>query len=525
VRHAATSSGRSRPRTTLGPRQRARELRLADLRRAAAAGHGLELVLGLGGEAGRGRGVLAEHAEARHEAAVDPVLQGPHRAALRDEPPLRAERSPFAQVQEREEVALRTIGAQRGNGPAVGQPRAQPRAQVVVEHRALAHGVDARLRHPGVRHQRGAVADREQVVVALDLERAPHAHEAGQVARQGRRADERHGRGPRGPDGEVAGQPLVLALEPHGVLLDGGDPRVAAHADAAALGLAPHARRQADRCAGQHPAPLADQQQVRAVAARAQARLHGEGELGARGARAHHHDARPAIPRPLQRLLERRVEAVHEAADGSRRQRVVAHARQVEAAHARAHVEARHVVGQRRASLELEAPGVGEHTRRGGQHHARARAPRQGHHVDLQLAGRVVAGHGARDHARVDGVRAIDQQGHAHAFERVHRPAPQHLHVGVTAAHQDEVQAHGRGSRRAGAGAHAGMLPRGRTGRDGPPAQARRLARDPSAVRYGEGLPSPPAAPCGRRAVQAAPGRWRIERCKTRSAPDPDASC
>ena len=116
----------------------------------------------------------------------------------------------------------------------------------------------------------------------------------------------------------------------------------------------PRARaRRAERCS-RAPYPraagaLADELELGRAARRAQARVERERELDARGAAAHDRDARPRGQR-----RDPRVELGDQPRDRARGQRVLAHARQIEAAHGRAHVEARHVVGERRAALELD---------------------------------------------------------------------------------------------------------------------------------------------------------------------------
>ena len=154
----------------------------------------------------------------------------------------------------------------------------------------------------------------------------------------------------------------------------------------------------------------------------------------------------PAAPPPDDRDAralgqpgDARVELVDQPRDRARRERVLANAGQVEAAHGRADVEARHVVGERRAALELDPARVRVERDRAREHHARARAPRERHDVDRELVRGVVARDEAGHHARVDRLGPVDHERHAHARDRRHRPAAQHLDVGVAAAHEHEI--------------------------------------------------------------------------------------
>jgi hypothetical protein len=95
-------------------------------------------------------------------------------------------------------------------------------------------------------------------------------------------------------------------------------------------------------------------------------------ELDARGAAADDRDARARGQR-----RDARVELVDEPRDRPRRERVLAHSRQVESAHGRADVEARDVVGERGTAVELDAVRRGIDRDRRRDHHPRARAAGQ----------------------------------------------------------------------------------------------------------------------------------------------------
>ena len=70
-----------------------------------------------------------------------------------------------------------------------------------------------------------------------------------------------------------------------------------------------------------------------------------------------------------------------------------------------------------------------------------AGAARERSHVDLEIVAPVLAGDEARHHPRVDGDGIVDDERHARAGERSHREPAQHLHVRVSAADEDELDA------------------------------------------------------------------------------------
>ena len=146
-----------------------------ELRRTAAAVHRFH-PHGFGSRKVRGGTTLGiEHAETTHEAAVYPVLELPDRRSSGDEAALLAQGATVAQIQQGQEVGLRPVASQRAARESA--------AQVRVEHRTLAHGVDPRLGHPVVSGDSGTVARRKESGPALDFERVAHPHEPGRVAR------------------------------------------------------------------------------------------------------------------------------------------------------------------------------------------------------------------------------------------------------------------------------------------------------------------------------------------------------
>ena len=179
------------------------------------------------------------------------------------------------------------------------------------------------------------------------------------------------------------------------------------------------------------------------VDALASRRAKREGQLDAAGTRADHHHARPIAPAQRGDQLFRARDQLGDRPCG---QRVLAHAGEIEAAHRRAHVERRGVIGQRRAAVEEDAALGGVDA--GGPRHdgARAGAAGQGPHVDLQLVAPVLTCHEARDHPRVDRDGPIHDHREADARHRRHGPAREHLHVSMAAADEDEVAKRGGGS-------------------------------------------------------------------------------
>ncbi len=200
--------------------------------------------------------------------------------------------------------------------------------------------------------------------------------------------------------------------------------------------LAQRPRAQARRGPGQDLADVRREGEPRGHAAGAQARVEGQGQLDPRGAAAHHDEVDRAAAREAR---EAPLELIHEAADRPRGERVLARARELEAAHPRADVEARDVVTERRTTRAVDAAGLGVDARRRREDHARPGAPRERDDVDLALFGGVVAGHEARHHARVEGLGPIEDDRHAQVGHGPHREPADHLDVRVAAAHEHQL--------------------------------------------------------------------------------------
>ena len=111
---------------------------------------------------------------------------------------------------------------------------------------------------------------------------------------------------------------------------------------------------------------------------------------------------------------------------------------QIELAHRRPDIEACQIEADRRAAGERELPLHGIEILRRREDHAGPCPPRERDDVDLELREPIVAGDEARDHARVDGDGSVEYDDEAHIRRRIHRPAPQHLHVRVATSDQHD---------------------------------------------------------------------------------------
>ncbi len=227
----------------------------------------------------------------------------------------------------------------------------------------------------------------------------------------------------------------------HRVRLHAGDAGAQPDADAARGRGGLHVPGRPLGVPGQHAVRRLQQQDLGAAPGlAAEARGQGEGHLDARRAGAHHRhaEARAAAGGGHEGLDPR-----DEVADRAGGHRVRAHPRDVKARDGGAHVQRHGVVADGRAAVEQQA--TAGRIDPGGPRHdaARAGAQRQRPHVDLEVFAAVLSGHEAGDHAGVDRDRLVHDQGEARAGDRPgrqrHRPAPEHLDVGVAAAHQDEI--------------------------------------------------------------------------------------
>jgi len=187
--------------------------------------------------------------------------------------------------------------------------------------------------------------------VSHDRERRLDADEASVVGRERCTREPGHGAAP------VARRPCrrhAFVADQDGAAFDGRDARARADGDAASLGLEPDASCGTRRVVGQDLILGREDRERRGDAAREEARPEREAELDARGAAAHDRDVETVL-----RSRDVRVQPVDPVADRSRREGVLAHAGQVQAADRSAHVEARDVVGTsvRRRGRSVARPG------------------------------------------------------------------------------------------------------------------------------------------------------------------------
>ena len=417
------------------------------LRGAAAAEHGRRAGARPGGlarrhsvEPGPRRSGDVERLEAVHELPVDPVLQPHDPPALERASPLGAHRGSVAQVEQGEEIALRPVAAE----PAPGKQA----FQIVDEIRPHAHRVDAGAGALGVVDQRRAVADGEDAVVALHLQRRPRQHEAAVVERQVRAAEQGRRGGAGDPERQVGAEP-VAASEPDRVRLHRRDLRPESGLDAAPARRGLDAPRQRRVVAGQDAVAGLDDRRSRFEPQAPQPRVDAEGQLDSARAAADDDDSRLPRPRPAgvrrragaRQGLDPAFDLRRQPVDGPRGNRVLAYPRQVERGHGGTHVERGDVEGDGRPAIDEHPSRRCFHAHAGRQHHPDARPARQRHGVDLEFMAFVLARRQTRRHPGVDGDGRVDDERGVHGRGGVHDPVPQHLDVRVPGADQDDARA------------------------------------------------------------------------------------
>ena len=438
-----------RPRRRAGPGPARRRDRLGDAEPLERTGQR--------GLAHLGRAAAAEHVPAGHGLSGEVRRDGPSRSSTwkrrtkrrsiqsfsantarpfdRDAP-LRADRAAVAQVQQREEVALRAVRAE----PLA----ADARDQVVREHRALADRVHAGLGQTGARGPRRAVATAKTSSCPTHWS----------VGRDRGRSRPRRSRGPEPSKSGSAAAPATQTTASAGSRSPPpGAPRRPRRASRAC--------RCGSRCRAPRPRP-GPGRRARRVARQARA---GPTRAGAPRAprraparaapRARRPPRRRPRPRRPRRCARRRARARaastsstrrDELADGARGDRVLADAGQPEPGHRGAHVEGRRC--RRRSAAGRPGRGAARWRRApwpGRRCSARPRAAPAAD-VDLEGSPRVLAGHEARHHAGVDRDRAGPRPRRG-AHRNGASPALEDLDVGVPAAHQDEVVPDIRGAR------------------------------------------------------------------------------
>jgi len=349
----------------------------------------------------------------------------------------RGDRVAVAGADQAEELALRPVGAKR---LALGRP-----AQVVGQHRALAHGEHAGL-GPRV-GQRGDVAGGKHAGVRHRLQGVVDADEAPFVNREPGLA------GPAGrsrfghPDDRVGGYWRVVAGV-HGLGGDGGHRASGVQVDAA-LGqdtgeAAPDTGvvgRQDLRAAGQQREAnpvgiLASGAQIAA-----QAVLRGQREFDAAGAAPHHRD--PERSPAGQHALAQRLPSGQEAVYRLGGQGVLGGTGYVEDARARAGVDRQQVVADRRTARHAEFAVFEVDTVDFGVVEPGACEACQRPQIDVTGVVVVMPGDVAWQHAGVGGVDVAGDEREPQPGFGLHAEAAQHGHVGVAAADQHDILDHG----------------------------------------------------------------------------------
>ena len=263
-----------------------------------------------------GHGAVAvQNLELGHEATIDPVLEPKNPFAFERQSRLRPECSAVAEIQEREKIFLRPIILER--------PPFDLGAEVVGQVGALVNGVHTGLRRLWVIVHRRAVANREQIVVAFDLQRGSRAHEPPGVGRQSRVG--KHWMAHR------AGHPDQSVVR-HGVAVFEHDDVIPRRRHAApgndlniALPrVAPNTLDETPRVAGQHLIERVHQRQLdRRIRADAEPLPKRERELHAPGTAPHDHHPKARARLATTNLLYQRLGSAHELGDGSGGQRVL----------------------------------------------------------------------------------------------------------------------------------------------------------------------------------------------------------
>ncbi len=375
-----------------------------------------------------------ELAEAAHEAAVDPVFPAPDPVALRAEPAARGNGMAVARADQRQPAALRVVGLERLAEHAA--------PQVLAQRRALAHREHPRLFQRVVDHG-GNVAGRENarvgqgLQVVVDLDKAARVQCQTGLCQPGRAA------GLRDPDDFVRVQrrPLGRLQTPGGHFNDFGS---AVHRHAAGPQHLLEAAAHACVVGGQDFGTGGEQVKVQLgrVAALCaqfgpQAVLHGQGQFHAPRAAAHHGDG--GAPRVAAHPLQQRQPALVELVDGFDRHRVFGGARHLLHLRRRADVDRQAVVGHGRPVAAQHLAG-----RAVDADHFVAVQPRTGKRakptqIDVHVVVAVMARDVAGQHARIGRVGVGADDGQAHAGQWRHAEAPQHPHMAVAAADQDDV--------------------------------------------------------------------------------------
>ena len=419
------------------PRQSSAQPVGSDLCRAAAAEHGsrprlsvrtMRFRAGLhGSERGQRRAVRVEGLEAFHEPAIDPVLEPHDPATFEGGAPLGAGGAAVAEVEQSQEVALRPV-------PPESLARVQA-FQILDQVGPHAHCVDAGARPVRLVDQGRAVADGEDVVVALHLQSGAGACETAIAEGQVGAPEDRQRGGAGYPEGQIRVEASAV-FEPHGARLDRGDRRLGQRQEPALAGRRLDSPGQRRMVAGQDAVARLYDRYVGFESQTAQPGVDAEGQFDAAGAAADDDHARLLAGQSLDPAGDRRRQTV----DRPGGDRVLAHAGQLEAGHGRANVEGGDVERDRLAALDQQTPVRRFDAGAGRENDPDARPARQRHRVDLQFMPFVLAGHQSGRHAGVDGDRRVDDEGRLDGRVRVHHPVAEDLDVGVPGTDQDDLR-------------------------------------------------------------------------------------
>src|SRR5438034_790954 len=153
------------------------------------------------------RGVGEASPLTAHEAPVYRVLEPPRPAALGGEAPLHRNGPPVAEVQQRKEITLGTIGAK--------DPLRRVGLEVLGEHRTLPHRIDAGLGKSRSCDETRAIARGENLVMTHCLEGRTYLDESFVILHEARPVEERQAPRAGNPDQDVAAHALsILEDEP-----------------------------------------------------------------------------------------------------------------------------------------------------------------------------------------------------------------------------------------------------------------------------------------------------------------------
>ena len=332
-------------------RERAREHGRADLGAAAAATHGNRgnfperLLVGNRRDRCRRCRHFGEFVEFAHEAAVDPVLPAPHPFALDRQAVAGTQRITLPGRDQIKRLTLRAKWPQR-------LPDQCP-ANIIGEHRAGTHGIDARLRQVAG-GERDGVAGREHIGMACDAQGFVDLEKATGVERQPGLCQPVRRRSLRGPKDLISlDRRVAVEHQPSG--LDAGDGGAGDDGDAALGENGAKTRSECRRKARQDLGDIGheDERQsadietgTRDVAP--QPTFDREQELDAAGTGADQRHARASLA--YEHASHERLEPAEEAVDRLDRNGVLACARHIGGIRGRADIEREQIVRDRRAT-------------------------------------------------------------------------------------------------------------------------------------------------------------------------------